>query len=239
MSARAISTAISTSGLFAVALTMGCGSKPPPPAPPPVATVSPKPKPAPIDLPPPPPPPPPKCEALAEACVADKSTTARIAHGAGLVFTPPSTWHYAQEEAATVAQLTDEGPALAVAFSTAASKDVAKNHAACDAALVTLSGRLALKLPKQKIAWKKADKVIKVGGHEVDLYQVEGAQRGAKKGPLLAFVDHLTDVDMIIGVGFVDDDDKTDADGAILAAIQSIAPAPAEKPAEKKEEKKP
>jgi hypothetical protein len=173
--------------------------------------------------------PPPKCEAMSEKCVADKTTQAKIPEASFVVFTPPSGWTYAQESSVSVAQTADEGPALAVAAFTVApdeGKDPKKLDKRRDTLLNALGERLALKMPKAKVLWKKADKTLSVGTYAVSLYQVEGAGRGSKKGPLLVFSSALNADVVLLGLGFVNDDDTTDADGAILAAIQSLAPAP-------------
>ena len=210
-----------------VLLTIGCGSKPPP-APAPKVVEVPKPEPM-VEAPKPaPPPPPPPCEALTENCAADKATHARIAHTGELVFTPPIGWTFAQEADASVAQVSESGPGFAIVAVDIVPKDAAKTTAARDAAVGALGKRLAVTLPKQKINWKKADKTVDVAGHPVALHQVEGAMRGGKKGPLLVFTTTVGDASAtaIVGVGFVDDDDKSDADGAILASIKSMAAPP-------------
>lgn len=176
--------------------------------------------------------------------MADKATHARIAE-ANVVFVPPQGWTYAQETAASIAQTSDEGPALALAGFTIApdeSKDPKKLDHRRDTLLQALGERLGLKMPKAKILWKKPDKTLTVGSFSVSLYQLEGATRAQKKGPLLVFTAPLSSDVALVGVGFVNEDDATDADGAILAAIQSIAPAPAPETASKDpfdEKKKP
>ena len=212
-------------------VAVGCGSTPPPkkpepPPPAPVATAKPKPA-DPFDKPAPKPKP--KCEAMSEACVADKTTTAKIPEASFVVFTPPNGWTYAQESTSSVAQTSDEGPALAVAAFTVApdeAKDGKKLDHRRDTVLSALGERLGLKMPKAKPIWKKADKTLTVGSYAVSLYQIEGAARGTKKGPLLVFASTLDPDHVLLGIGFVNDDDQTDADGAILTAIQSLAAAP-------------
>ena len=54
-------------------------------------------------------------------------------------------------------------------------------------------------------------------------WQAEGAARGTKKGPLLIFADTGKEGDVLLGLGFVPDDDSSGADAAILASIESIA----------------
>lgn len=214
--------------LFAASLAFGpsaCASKPPPPPPPPVVE-APKPPPPKVVEAPKPPPPPPPCEALTEKCAAEKTTIARIARTSDLVFTPPLGWFYAQETEASVAQVGDDGPGFALVAVELVAKDAVKSAAARDAAVAALGKRLGLTLPKQKINWKKADKTIDVDGHPFALHQIEGAARAGKKGPLLVFTTTLSDTSAIVGAGFVDDDDKTDADVAILDSMKTIAKPP-------------
>ena len=142
----------------------------------------------------------------------------------------------------SVAQSSDEGPALAVAAFTVApdeAKDAKKLDHRRDTLLQALGERLGLKMPKAKVFWKKADKTLTVGAYAFSLYQLEGGARAQKKGPLLVFSSALNADVVLLGVGFVNDDDTTDADGAILATIQSIAPAPAPTSEPFDEKKKP
>ena len=47
-----------------------------------------------------------------------------------------------------------------------------------------------------------------------------------KKGPVLVFGAQLADKSWVLGAGFVPKDDTSDADKAILTAIESIGPTP-------------
>lgn len=227
MSARSSTVPLSISLLLS--LVSGCGSapKPPPPAPPPAPVVAQKPKPKedPFEKPLPPPP---KCESMEEKCVADKATHARVAEAGAVMFVPPNGWTYAQEATVSIAQTSDDGPAIAIAAAKTVvpAKGPGPMEHLRDTTLQALAERLGVKLPKQKIAWKKIDKTLTIGSYSIALYQVEGATRAGKKGPLLVFTTPLEGTRILLGIGFVDDDDQTDADGAILASIQSIAPAP-------------
>ncbi|WP_437565026.1 hypothetical protein [Sorangium sp. So ce542] len=197
----------------AAALAAACSS-PPPPQP-----VTPEP---PVTAAPPPPPPPaPKpCKALDEQCQAEESTRAKIA-GSSLVLTPVKGWTYAQGESATIAQAADEGPALATAqVDTGEGKQAAEKR---DAALDALAREINVTLPKKKVNWKKPDDVKEISGRKIGLWQKEGAARGTKKGPLLIFADAGKDGEIVIGLGFVPDDDSSGADATILQSIESIA----------------
>lgn len=212
-------------GLAALVGLVGACASAPPPAPPP------RPPPAPVVAPPPKPPPvvekppPKKCVALAEECIADKWTLARIAH-APLVFTPADGWAYAEEADATVMENGEGGPTLALAGYEIADPKAAP--AARDAALLALLARLSITPPKDKISWgTPLSKGSTAADVHVVLYQVEGAQRAGKKGPLLVMTSSQSTSLAVLGVGFVANDDKTNADDAILQSIGSLAPRPA------------
>lgn len=200
--------------LVAIAgLVLACSSPPPPkppepePPPPPPRVEKPKPK---------------KCEALEEKCEGASGKKARVS-GAPFSFEPASGWAYAQEEAVTIAQTADSGPAVAlVAHDTGDAKAQPTNR---DAAFDALIKRLALTPPKKKVGWKKPAEVKDVGELKISLYQLEGAARGDKTGPLLVFAAPLPDGKSLLGVGFVPEDDESSADAAILQSIESIAPA--------------
>lgn len=207
-----------------VCLVSACGSKPPP-----APVKPPPPKPEKVDIPPPPPkkvdaPPPPKCEALSESCAAENGKPVRIAH-ATFVFDPPTGWIYAQEAEATVAQVSASGPTIVVTGYDVT--DPKKPEASRDATLDALLTRTSVTPPKKHINWKKADQVFNISGLKLSVWQAEGAERAGKKGPLLVFAMPLSETKAIIGAGFVADDDTTNADDAILAAIKSLAPATA------------
>ena len=85
---------------------------------------------------------------------------------------------------------------------------------------------LGVATPKHRPTWTHAAKKSKVGALDMQLWQADDATKGALKGPMLVFGAELPDKSWILGAGFVSADDKTDADKAILAAIDSIAPAP-------------
>jgi hypothetical protein len=197
-----------------VILAVGC-TKPPPPKPPPPPPV--------VEEPPPPPPPPPKCESMEEACIAKPDTRARITTS-GWTVRAPEGWTYAQEEAATVAS--SKGAALAVTAYEITGKAKA-DEATRNEALAMLITRLEVSFPKAKkkvIAFpKKVQKTIEVGTLKVGLVQLDGASRDASKGPLLAFDSRLPEGKALLGIGFVPNDDDSNADAAILESIESFA----------------
>jgi len=190
-----------------------------------VSACSKAPVPPPPRPPPPPPPPvvikkesPPKCESLTESCIATDKTRAKIKQGR-LIFAPPSGWSYAQETEATEATI--QGAAFAL---TTFTKSDAKSHVERDEAVKMLAGKLGLVLPKRhSLLRAHADQKQKVGDLTVLLFQVGGAKREGKKGPLLIFTADISPSEELAGIGFVADDDKADRDQAILKAIQSIA----------------
>jgi hypothetical protein len=201
-----------------LALTMlavaaaGC-PKPPPPPPPPQAE-------------PEPPPPPPKCESLGEKCEAKPDTKAKIT-SSSLVFTPAAGWFYAMQSSATIAQASETGPGIAMMGYEGDPKDHKKDAAARDAAMAELVKQLGLAPLKRKVSWKKPDDTKAVGTLKLGLWQLEEAgQRGTKKGPLLVVAGPTGDGNKgVIGIGFVPDDDKSQADVAIMKSIESIGKA--------------
>ena len=197
-----------------LALASACGGAPPPPPAPPETKDAPEPQKAEAK-------PPPKCEALDEKCEAGGSTKARIAGAGALVFTPAPGWIYAQGSDVTVAQTGDSGPAVAaIGYETG---DAKKEGPSRDASLDLLVSKLGVTPPKKKIPWKKPLETKDVGGLKVSLWQIEGGARGDKKGPLLVFAAPLETGTALLGIGFVPDDDQSNADAAILKSIESIA----------------
>jgi hypothetical protein len=201
-------------GLAVLCLSLGvaCHPKPPPPPPAPPAPVAEAP-------PPPPPPPPPKCEAMSEGCTGQAGTVGRI-RTSGFGVAIPLGWTYAQQDDATV--VTSSGAAFAVTTydGGADAKAAAANRDAAFDALVKL---LTMASPKHKVAWAHAAKKSKVGDLDMSLWQADNVARADKKGPVRVFGAQLPDKSFLLGAGFVSDDDKSDADKAILAAIDSIA----------------
>jgi hypothetical protein len=163
----------------------------------------------------------PKCEALREACVANEESRATI-HPAEWTLKPPVGWTFAQEGDGAVAL----APGAAFAISSYQAAAGKKEAAARDEAFARVRTKLSVKLAStKKLPWaKKPDQVMTVGTISVALYQMDGATREAKKGPLLVFLAPLPDKRFLIGAGFVPDDDATDADHAILKTIESLAP---------------
>lgn len=195
-------------------LLVACHPKPPPPPPEP---------PAPVVEAPPPPPPPPKCEAMSEGCTGQAGTVARIRQS-GFGIAIPQGWTYAQQDDATLVT-TDTAELAVLTYDAGAdAKTTGVNREAALAALVKL---LAVSTPKHKVAWGHPAKKSKVGDLEMSLWQADDVARADKKGPVLVFGAQLPDKSFLLGAGFVSNDDKTDADKAILSAIESIAPTPA------------
>jgi hypothetical protein len=197
-------TRIFASLLFA-ALVAGC-PKPPPPPPPPAE----------------PPPPPPKCESLGEHCAAKADTRARIT-SSEVEFSPAETWIYAMQSSATIAQVDDSGPAIAFLGVEVDPKDGKKDASYKDAALTELCKQLGLAPLKRKVNWKKPDDTKVLGPLKLGLWQLdEAGVRGTRKGPLLLVAGPTSDTKGVVGIGFVPDDDKSQADQAIMKSIESI-----------------
>lgn len=140
-------------------------------------------------------------------------------------FAPPATWIYAQGEELTIA--TGKNAVMGLAAQPAG--DVKKERTDREDALRRITGQLGVTLPKKKsyIA-KKPDQKQKIGEYDVDLYQFEGAKLDGRTGPLLFFVAKASKEQVVVGAGFVADDDNDNADQAIMTAIGSLAPAATE-----------
>jgi hypothetical protein len=61
-----------------------------------------------------------------------------------------------------------------------------------------------------------------VGPLKIALYQLNGAIRDGKRGPLLIFTTTLPEGALVVGAGFVPNDDSANSDVAILASINSL-----------------
>jgi hypothetical protein len=165
-------------------------------------------------------PPPPKCEKVEEACVAGADTRARIGQ-VGWHFAPPASWIYAQGEELTIA--TSKSGMMGVTVHL--TVDVKKERAEREAALRLIAGQLGVTLPKKKaFIAKKPDMKQKVGVIDVDFYQLEGAKLDGRKGPLLFFVAKTSKERVLVGLGFVSDEDTDNTDQAIMTAIESLGP---------------
>lgn len=180
--------------------------EPPPPPPPPVVEA---------------PPPPPKCEKVEENCVASPDTRARVGQ-AGWQFAPPTTWIYAQGDEFTIAQ----GKHAVMGVTARASVDAKKERAEREEALKGVAGKLGVTLPKKKtFLAKKPDHKQKVGDVDAEFYQLDGAKLDGKPGALLFFVAKASKERVLVGAGFVAEDDGDNADQAIMKAIESLGPA--------------
>jgi hypothetical protein len=187
-------------------LAAGCPKPPEPPPPPPVVEA----------------PPPPKCESLGEKCAARADTRAKITSSEA-EFSPAETWIYAQQSSATIAQTDDGGPAIAFLGVEVDPKDAKKDAGYKDAALAELAKQIGLSPLKRKVNWRKPDETKTIGALKLGLWQLdEAGVRGAKKGPLLVVAGPTSDTKGVVGVGFVPDDDKSQADQAIMKSIESI-----------------
>jgi hypothetical protein len=195
------------------AVSAGCPKPPPPPPPPQVEA-----------------PPPPKCESLGEKCEAKSDTRARITNSS-MIFAPAIGWVFAQQSSATIAQSSETGPAIAMMGYEGDAKDLKKDSAARDAAFSELVKQLGLTPHKPKAAWKvnwkKPDEPKNIGALKLGLWQLEEpGMRGTKKGPLLVVAGPVGDgAKGVIGIGFVPEDDKSQADVAIMKSIESLGKA--------------
>jgi hypothetical protein len=213
--ASTITTAFSLSLLLPLA--SGCGASPPPPA-------EAAPQETAAAATPPPQPPPPKCESLDEKCEAKPDTHAKVAR-CDLAITPPAGWTFAKLAEATVAQSGDA--TLAVTCFDVDPKDAKKEAASRDAAFGDLLKQIAVDNPsKKKLPWKRPDAPKDVGSLKLGLWQIEGMARTAKKGSVLA-VAGPADADktkILLFIGFVRDDDKSDASDQLVKSVESLGP---------------
>jgi hypothetical protein len=200
--------------LAAAAVALGCGSKPPPkPVEPTASTTEAAAK-----------PPPPKCEKLDEHCDAKADTRARVAK-ADLSVTPVAGWIFAQGEAATVAQASDSGPAMAFS-GYAEEKDAKKDAAARDAAVAELFKAIGVESkPAKKVPWKAPNAPKAIGDLKLDLWEItSGYARGTKKGTVVVVAGSIGDGKGVLGVSFAPADDKS-ADDAISKSFESLGKA--------------
>jgi hypothetical protein len=178
---------------------------------------------------PPPPPPPddnvkwtqptaaaaaPRCESLKEKCSVKGTTSARVGK-TGYGVTPIEGWTYAQGEDILVAQKSAEGAAMAATgyeVPTPANNANKKQEAANrKAALEACAKEINVTLPKKEPTWTKPADTTESGPGKMNLWGMEGAARGDKKGFLLVFVPAapLPEGKSLIGIGFIPEDDET------------------------------
>lgn len=205
-----------TALLAIAALFVGCAPTQPPAPPPSPAPTAATPPPT------PPPPEPPKCAALSESCTGQGGTHARIRQS-GMSIIVPDGWAYAQQDDATVTTSNTAAAAVTTYDGGADAKAMEANRDTAFAALVTLLGVTS---PKHKVAWAHPKMKSKVGDLDMALWQADDVTKADKKGSVLVFGTQLPDKSWLLGAGFVETDDASDADKAILAAIHSIAPTP-------------
>jgi hypothetical protein len=205
--------------LAALPLFAACGGSPPPPPPPPpddsVKWTQPE---ASKD--------PPKCEALSEKCSAKGTTNARVG-ATGFGVTPIEGWTYAQGEAILVAQKSGEGAAMAATgFDVPQPANAANKKAEAanrKAALEACAKEIGVTLPKKEPTWNKPADTTEAGPSKMNLWGMEGASRGDKKGFLLVFLPAtpLPEGKSVIGIGFIPEDDE--AAGEFEDAFKKIA----------------
>lgn len=207
-----LTTATLVSMAFATLGAASCA----PPARAPVAAPEPQASPA-------APEPPPRCESLSEGCAAEHGKRVRIS-GTTLTFEPVNGWIYAQGDKSTVAQSVDGALWFSIAgYVDIERSDPRKRGPNRDAELEALCRDLDVKLPRNKISWKKPHAFEQVAGLVVSLWQVDGATRAGKGGAILMLTAPLGEGKTLVGVAFVSAHDQSDADQQILASIRSIA----------------
>jgi hypothetical protein len=191
-------------GFITTCMLAACAEpKPPPPkpAPPPAAE-----------------PPPPKCDDLAQGCTVKPGRRAKIGTTSWTVELP-NGWTFAEEPTLAVA----ERAGASVAITAQDVKDAKKETVARDDAWTKLTSKLAVNLGGKNASWpKKPQRTTTVGSLKVSLFQLDAAERGGKKGPLLLFATKSKEGVLLVGAGFVPDDDASNADAAILKCIESL-----------------
>jgi len=155
--------------------------------------------------------------------VGQNGTLARVKRS-GFSIGVPNGWTYAQTDDATVMTSND-------AMLVASTFDLVASEANREGAFAALVNLLGVSPPKHKIAWATPAKKVKVGALDVSFWQADDVTKGLKKGPVLLVGIELPDKTWLLGAGFVPSDDKSDADKAILGAIESIGPTPPPPPA--------
>ena len=197
--------------LFALALAAAaCGSTPPPVEP--VPTAEPTEEPA-------PPPAPKKCESLDEGCKAKIGTAAKIA-GSDYVLQPPKGWIYARLDKATVAQVDGKGAVLAiVGYEPDAKAPAAKKQR--DTKLAELAELVGVQLPAPKTLPVKPNQTKKKGEFNLLSWQWDQAKRGDEQGALLVLSAEQAGR-VLLGLGFVPENDSSNSDAGIMSAFDSI-----------------
>jgi hypothetical protein len=197
--------------LFALAVAVAaCGSPPPPVEPVPTA--------APTEEPPPEPPPK-KCESLDEGCKAKIGTAAKIA-GSDYVLQPPKGWIYARLDKATVAQIDTKSAVLAiVGYEPDPKAPAAKKQR--DTKLAELAELVGVQLPAPKTLPAKADQTKKKGDFTLLSWQWDKAKRGDEQGALLVLSAEQSGR-VLLGLGFVPENDSSNSDAGIMSAFDSI-----------------
>jgi len=141
-----------------------------------------------------------------------------------LQIAPPEGWTYVQGEVITTAIAKN----AAFGLTTHKTAEAKKERGAREESLELVTDGLGVTMARKKdVFWRVPDQKQKVGSFDLVLYQIDGARREGKKGPLLVFVGKLDDGQTLVGAGFVADDDTDNADRAILKAIESLGPASA------------
>jgi hypothetical protein len=166
---------------------------------------------------------PPKCEALTEKCSAKGTTNARVG-ATGFGVTPIEGWTYAQGEEVLVAQKSAEGAAMAATgFDIPTPANKKAEAANRKAALEACAKEIGVTLPKKEPTWAKPADTTEAGPSKMNLWGMEGASRGDKKGFLLVFLPAtpLPEGKSVIGIGFIPEDDE--AAGDFEDAFKKIA----------------
>lgn len=155
----------------------------------------------------------------------DGDTGARQAQiiGTALAFTPPARWPLRHLSGHTIVQASKTGAALALAGVEFLPGDAKEEEAAKDTMLAELARQLELGAIPRKMSWKKPDDVRPAAGMRIRFWSIEEVvSRGTSKGPLLVLWTPTGEGKGLVGLAFVPEDDRSQADVAIMKAIESI-----------------
>lgn len=152
---------------------------------------------------------------MKDRCKADADTLVPIP-GADHTFVPPDGWEYAMLEEASVTQVSDEGPVLALA-SIVTDKVLYKATAQRTAMVKSLAELVGID-PPSKVSFNRPNK-RKLSGLTMTLWENE-AKRGDAKGALLLLSTSIGDKE-IFGIGYAPAGDL-EGTKAILATLETF-----------------
>jgi hypothetical protein len=131
---------------------------------------------------------------------------------------PPAGWKFARASDRTLAA----GPAAIIAVTTYDRLNTSRPR---ETVLRDVAERLGVVLPDRKSLFpKKPHQRHTVGEVGLSLYQFDRIRRSQENGVMVIFTTDLPSDAAVLGVAFVADNDRDNADQAILRAIESLNP---------------